>query len=73
MSAAFTKKDDKSTTIIATVISDDDDALATTMSKIVSARGLKTDAVRTALTKSATSDNDSRGESDEHLPNTGKV
>lgn len=73
VSAAFTKKNDKSTTIIATVSSADDDALVNTMSKIVSARGLKTDAVRMALTKSATSDNDSRGESDEHLPNTGEA
>ena len=73
VSAAFTKKDDKSTTIIATVSSADDDALANTMSKIVSACGLKTDAVRMALTKSATSDNDSRGESDEHLPHTGEA
>ncbi|WP_296105002.1 hypothetical protein [uncultured Corynebacterium sp.] len=73
VSAAFTKQDDKSTTIIATVSSADDDVLATTMSKIVSARGLKTDAVRMALTKSAASDNDSRGESDEYLPNTGEA
>lgn len=73
VSTAFTKKDDKSTTIIATVSSDDDNALANTMSKIMSARGLKTDAVRMALTKATTTKSESRGDSDEHLPNRGEA